>query len=251
MNFHRKLVVTTALAALPFTVSAEDLASIVDRNGDQQRRIEQGLRTGDLTVQEAARLEGEASRIYRMESRALSDGNLSSAERARINSAQDRLSRDIVRERNDRETGNPNSASSLRMQADVQRNINQQERIEQGIRSGELTNREVSRLQYGQSGVTRIEARAGADGHIDRHEQRIIQGADNRQSRQIYAQRHDNQHRRGGDSRQAYGNHFGPQARQGGYNHAPAGNRHDGGLRNSPQQRAFAQHSYAQAGRRR
>ncbi|UUZ55732.1 hypothetical protein LP419_09440 [Massilia sp. H-1] len=45
------------------------------------------------------------------------------------------------------QTGNPNSASSQRMQADVQRNVNQQTRIENGIKSGELTNHEVAKLE--------------------------------------------------------------------------------------------------------
>jgi len=38
----------------------------------------------------------------------------------------------------------PNSASSKRMQADAQRDVNQQERIEQGVRSGELTKKEAA-----------------------------------------------------------------------------------------------------------
>jgi hypothetical protein len=42
--------------------------------------------------------------------------------------------------------GNHNSASSQRMQGDVQRNINQQNRVEQGVQSGQLTNKEASRL---------------------------------------------------------------------------------------------------------
>ena len=44
------------------------------------------------------------------------------------------------------------------MQADVQRNINQQNRVEQGVQSGQLTNKEVSNLERGQSRVNRAEA---------------------------------------------------------------------------------------------
>lgn len=89
-------------------------------------------------------------------------------------------------------TGDPNSASSQRMQADVQRNINQQSRIQQGVQTGALSNKEVSRLEGGQSRVNRAEARAGADGHVSAGEQRRIQHKENKQSRQIVREKHNN-----------------------------------------------------------
>ena len=137
--------------------------SFADRNVEQQRRIEQGLRSGDLNVQEASRLEREESRVNRMEARALRDGTVSDAERANINRAQDRVSQDIARERADADRGNPNSTSSRRMQADVQRNVSEQERIARGMNSGQLTNREAGRLENGQARTERMEARAGAE----------------------------------------------------------------------------------------
>jgi hypothetical protein len=78
----------------------------------------------------------------------------------------------------------------------VQRNVNQQRRIEQGIQSGQLTNREAGKLEGGQSQVNRAEARAGADGHVGKGEQRRIQAAENHQSKRIYKQKHDAQKRR-------------------------------------------------------
>jgi hypothetical protein len=89
-------------------------------------------------------------------------------------------------------TGNPNSASSQRMQADVQRNINQQSRIEQGVQNGSLSNKEVSNLERGQARVDRTEARAGADGHVSAKEQARIHNKENRQSRKIYREKHNN-----------------------------------------------------------
>jgi hypothetical protein len=81
------------------------------------------------------------------------------------------------------------------MQADVQRNINQQRRIEQGVTSGELTNREAAKLEAGQARDSRLEARAGADGHVSAAEQRRVQRSENRQSRRIYKEKHDAQQR--------------------------------------------------------
>jgi hypothetical protein len=89
--------------------------------------------------------------------------------------------------------GNPNSASSQRMQADVQRNVNQQQRVEQGVQSGSLTTREAGQLERGQANVDRREARAGADGNVSAKEQQRVQSAENRQSKKIYREKHDRQ----------------------------------------------------------
>lgn len=176
-----------------FSVSAyaQTAATEVQRNVNQQERIQNGLESGALNTREAAKLERDQSQVNRMQSKALQDGNLSAKESARINQAQNRASRDIAREKHDAQTGNPNSASSQRMQADVQRNVNQQTRIGQGIQSGQLSNREVGNLQRGQARVTGAEARAGADGSVGAHEQARIHNKEDRQSRHIYQKKHN------------------------------------------------------------
>lgn len=172
---------------------AADTGTIVQRDVNQQQRIEQGLQSGALNTKEAGRLERQETRVERMESNALKDGKLTGAEQNRIDKAQDRVSRDIYREKHDAQTGNPNSASSKRMQADVQRNVNQQKRIEQGVQSGQLNNREVAKLERGQSKVTRAEANAAADGHVGPHEQKRVQRKENRQSGRVHHEKHDGQ----------------------------------------------------------
>src|SRR4249920_3110598 len=157
-----KLIGAAAIAATFATPAlAQTTATEVQRNVNQQQRIEQGLQSGQLTTREAAKLEGEESRVERMESRALKDGKLSPQESARINRAENQVSRDIYREKHDAQVGNPNSASSQRMQADVQRNINQQQRIEQGVKSGSLTTREAGRLERGEARDNAMQYRAG------------------------------------------------------------------------------------------
>jgi len=190
----KKLLFTLlAAAAAPAFAQANGAPGFTQRDVNQEQRIEQGLQSGQLTTREAAKLQREQGHIDQMESRALRDGNVSAAERARINAAQNKASRDIAREKHDAQTGNPNSASSQRMQADVQRNINQEKRIQQGMASGQLTNREASRLEAGQAHVDRVEARAGRDGHVGAGEQAQIQHSENAQSRRIYRQKHDAQ----------------------------------------------------------
>jgi len=186
----------TAIAAalsLAFCGAAFAQAGTVQRDVNQQNRIEQGLKSGELTTREAAKLEREESRVERDQARAMQDGKLSPAEKARLAREQNRVSRDIYREKHDAQTGNPNSPSSQRMQADVQRNINQQQRIEQGVKSGSLTTRETAKLEGGESRIDRAEARAGADGKVSAKEQRRIQRRENRESARIYREKHDAQ----------------------------------------------------------
>lgn len=75
-----------------------------------------------------------------------------------------------------------------------QRQINQEQRIQQGIQSGSLTEREANRLERGQDKVERIEDRAKADGKVTPRERARLQHAENVQSERIYQQKHDRQH---------------------------------------------------------
>ena len=174
---------------------AQSVGSEVQRDVNQQNRIEQGLQSGQLNTKEASQLERGEARIDRMESNALKDGSLSQQEANKIQRAQNQESASINRLKHNEATGNPDSASSQRMQADVQRNVNQQTRIEQGVQSGQLTNKEVSHLEGGQARVAKTEARAGADGHVSASEQRRIQNKESKQSRHIFNNKHNNRQR--------------------------------------------------------
>ena len=177
--------------ALSSAAMAQTVGTETQRDLSQQQRIEQGLKSGQLSTGEAARLERGEARIDRMESNALKDGTLSPAEKARIQRAQNEESRKIDRLDHNGVTGNPQSASSQRMQADAQRNINQEARINQGVKSGALTNQEVGKLERGQARVDRREARAGADGHVSAGEQHAIQHTENVQSKRIWHKKHN------------------------------------------------------------
>lgn len=161
------------------------------RNINQQERIEQGLQSGQLNTREAGQLERQEQHIDKMEARDLRNGSISPAEQQRLNAAQNRVSKDIYQDKHNGKVGNPESASSERMQADVQRNVNQQQRIENGERSGALTNREAGSLERGQAHVERREANAAADGHVGAREQARIQRSENRQSRHIARKKHN------------------------------------------------------------
>jgi len=193
----RKILVTTLIATAlgaSFAASAQtNAAGTTQRDVTQEQRIESGLRNGTITPRENAQLQRDEAHVDRLQARDMKDGSLSPAEKAQLQGAQDKASRDIRRAKTNGIDGNPLSASSQRAQADTQRNIDQQQRINNGVRDGDLTNREAARLERGQSHVDAREARAGADGHVSAAEQRRIAHADNRQSVRIHRQRHDAQ----------------------------------------------------------
>lgn len=96
------LLSLTVVAAL----SVDSLAGqrwIDRREHRQQQRIRQGIRSDELTRREAARLEAEQARIRGYERYARSDGHLSLSERRRLDRQLDRSSRQIYRQKHDRQ----------------------------------------------------------------------------------------------------------------------------------------------------
>lgn len=183
------------LALLGSAAFAQSAPNEVQRDVNQQQRIESGLKSGQLNTREAAKLEHEEARVNHAQAKAMRDGQLSDAEKQRIQRMQNKVSSDIKAEKHDAQTGNPNSASSRRMQADVQRDINQQKRIEAGVKDGSLNAHEAAKLERGQAHDSRLQANAGRNGRVGASEQRRMQRNENGQSRRIRHERHDAQHR--------------------------------------------------------
>lgn len=74
----------------------------------QQKRINQGVKEGDLTKKEAAKLEmkeGALAKEVREEKK--DGGGLTTKEKAKINRKQDKISKDIYKERHDAQTKKP------------------------------------------------------------------------------------------------------------------------------------------------
>ena len=188
-----KLSLAVTVAGLMSGVAFAQTAGEQDQQRDvnQQTRIEQGLKSGELNTKEAGHLEREQQHVDRMEAHDLKDGHMSAGEQLRLDKAQNAASADIYKQKHDAQTGNPSSASSQRMQNDVQRNVNQQTRIQNGMENGSLTNREAGRLEAGQARVDRKTANAAADGHVGAAEQRNIRRSENVQSRNVYRKKHN------------------------------------------------------------
>jgi len=193
---NRTLIATALLAGAAFGASAQTVDSTVQRDVNQQTRIEQGMQNGTITTREGAQLERQESTVDRLQQRELRDGTLSTQDAARLRAAQNQTSRDISRANNNGVNGNPLSASSQREQQEVQRNINQENRIQAGVANGGLNNHEVSRLEGSQARTDRAEYRAGWNGRVSQREEERVNNRDNRNSYRIHQQRWDDQKRK-------------------------------------------------------
>jgi len=92
-------------AAYPQTAApAEEKEGRIQRREErQQKRIAQGVASGQLTPKETARLENKEAKINRQvrRDRKQNGGNLTNKEKAKINREQNRASRDIYRQKHD------------------------------------------------------------------------------------------------------------------------------------------------------
>jgi len=96
----RNALVLGALSAL----TASAAGPIARQQVYNQHRIDAGVRSGDLTRFEAARLQARDHAIQRTIRRDALDGHgLTFRERVKIDAMQDSLSRDIARQRHDRQ----------------------------------------------------------------------------------------------------------------------------------------------------
>lgn len=75
-----------------------------------------------------------------------------------------------------------------------QRQARQEQRIDQGVQSGQLTRHETARLEHQQAHINRVEDRALSDGSLNRHEARHMEKMQDRAKRDIRRQKHDRQH---------------------------------------------------------
>jgi hypothetical protein len=92
----------TALLAFSSTIAmAQSSATIAQRKINQQDRIAQGIRSGELTPRETAHLESREASINREERnmRRADDGHLTAGDRAALTARQNRVSSAIYRDK--------------------------------------------------------------------------------------------------------------------------------------------------------
>lgn len=159
------------------------------RKENQQDRIANGVQSGQLTAGETANLEKKEAAINKETAadRAANGGKLTAAEKAQINRQQNRLSNQIYRDKH-----NANTAHYGNNEVG-QRRENQQDRIAQGIKSGQLTAGETAKLENQQKNINRQVAadRAANGGKLTGAEKAQVNREQNRASRNIYNKKHN------------------------------------------------------------
>jgi hypothetical protein len=111
------------------------------RQHQQRDRIQQGVRSGELTRRETGRLAEQQRDIRQLERAYKSDGTLSAPERRDLHHEQNQASRDIYAQKHDAQD-RPMVPVTTRDPGVNQRQSNQTVRIVQGVKTGELTQSE-------------------------------------------------------------------------------------------------------------
>jgi hypothetical protein len=192
---------STALAILALPVVAQNSApsapvtgqTIQERKENQQDRIGQGVQSGQLTAGEAANLEKKEATVNQEERdmRKLDDGKLTNADKKTLTQQQNQMSKQIYQDKHNAAVQNTNPKSEVGKRAE-----NQQDRIGQGIKSGQLTAGEAAHLENKEANINKEvrNDRAANGGKLTPKERKQVNRQQNRASRQIYRDKHNGRH---------------------------------------------------------
>jgi len=163
--------------------------TIAQRKENQQDRIAQGVKSGQLTAGETANLESKEAAVNgeTRADRAANGGKLTTAEKQQVNQQQNQLSKQIYNDKH-----NANTAHYGNNEVG-QRRENQQDRIAQGIKSGQLTAGETAKLENQQRGINQQVGadRAANGGKLTAGEKKQINKEQNAASKNIYNKKHN------------------------------------------------------------
>ena len=103
------IAVVIAALGLPAAALAQSASTpgVDKRQATQERRIQEGVASGQLTPREAHRLDKQQKQIGRSESRAKKDGVVTERERMQLHRQLDKANRAIGREKHDGQTALP------------------------------------------------------------------------------------------------------------------------------------------------
>ncbi len=105
----KRFLLTAAAAAsvlvvIPAAASAAPWQSVNQRQANLDRRIDQGVRSGELTRNEAVRVRAQFNELARLENQyRRSGGGLSARERQDLDQRFDRLSQRVYAQKHDRQ----------------------------------------------------------------------------------------------------------------------------------------------------
>jgi hypothetical protein len=176
------------------TTTATDPQSIAQRKDNQQDRIAQGIDSDQLTAGETKNLETKEADVNKEEHtmRSEDDGHLTAADRAKLDNQQNHLSNQIYDDKHNANTAQYGSGEI------GQRRQDQQDRIAQGVKSGQLTAGETAKLENQQQGVNKEISgdRQANGGKLTGLDKKAINQSQNNASKNIYSKKHNAVHTR-------------------------------------------------------
>jgi len=182
-----------AILALPAVAQSTPQVTgqtIQDRKENQQDRIAQGVKSGELTAGETTNLEKKETDINQEERdmRKLDDGKLTTADKKTLTQQQNQVSKQIYHDKHNAAVQNTNPTSEV-----GKREENQQDRIAQGIKSGQLTSGEAAHLENNETKINNEvrNDRAANGGKLTPQEKKQVNRQQNRESKQIYHDKHN------------------------------------------------------------
>jgi WXXGXW repeat (2 copies) len=157
------------------------------REANQDQRIANGLRSGQMTSGEAARAERTQAHIDQQvhNDRAANGGKLTGQEKQQINSEQNAASRQIYDEKHNGNTVKPNAVDN--------REANQQQRTANGLRSGQMTSGEAAKTNRNQAKTAQQvhNDRTTNGGALNAQQKKQINKEQNKNSKQIHNEKHN------------------------------------------------------------
>jgi hypothetical protein len=177
---------TPATAPAP---AAKPKPTIAERKQNQQDRIAEGVKSGQLTAGETSKLETKEAAINgeTKADRAANGGKLTAAEKKQITGQQNQVSKQIYKDKHNASTQHYGNNKV------DQRRENQQDRIAQGIKSGQLTAGEAAKAENQQKGINQQVAadRKANGGTLTASEKKQVNHEQNAASKNIYHKKHN------------------------------------------------------------
>jgi hypothetical protein len=163
--------------------------SVNGRRFNKQGRIANGISSGQLTAGETRNLEGREARLNGEihNDRAADGGRLTPEEHQQVNHQQNNLSRSIYDDKH-----NANTAHYGNNEVGARRD-NQQQRIANGVRDGQLSPSETAHLEKQQQNINRNVAadRQANGGKLTPQEKKNVNQRQNNASKQIHEDKHN------------------------------------------------------------
>lgn len=171
----------TGFAANPALAQNVYTPGIDQAQAQVSARIREGMQSGQISPSEAQALYRRESELSMRESRARSDGNVTAQERQQLRADVEGFRADV-----ERMMGNRNGMNQQNATPGIDRTeLKIHARIEEGVRTGQINQREANRLYNREQQIERREASFKSDGVVTEQERRQLRNELTKLSEQV------------------------------------------------------------------